>query len=215
MTHIDIKICGINDHTTLEDLKSQSIDYIGFVIYPPSPRNVALEDLESLVNNAKDKGFKTVAVVVNPDDALLKKLDDYALDYVQFHGDETVEDLMRYKELYDFSIIKAFKIRSSDDIALAESFRDAADMYLFDAKAPKNATLPGGNGLSFDWNLLKARQFSKPWILSGGLNELNTEEALRITGALAVDVSSSIESAPGIKDLDKISSFVTTVKGIT
>ena len=122
---------------------------------------------------------------------------------------------MRYKELYDFSIIKAFKIRSSDDIALAESFRDAADMYLFDAKAPKNATLPGGNGLSFDWNLLKARQFSKPWILSGGLNELNTEEALRITGALAVDVSSSIESAPGIKDLDKISSFVTTVIGIT
>ena len=214
MSNIKVKICGITDKETLENLIKYSCDYIGFVFFEYSPRNISLSDAYDFIKYIKKNSqAKIAAVVVNPDDELVSNLCRAGFDYIQFHGDESVEMLEDIKEKYDISIIKAFKIRNADDIAIAESYKDVADMYLFDAKAPKDSIMPGGNGLSFDWHLLSDRKFSKPWFLSGGLNIGNVNEAVRVSGASMVDVSSSVESSPGKKDIVMIEKFIENAKG--
>ncbi|NBO19288.1 MAG: phosphoribosylanthranilate isomerase, partial [Proteobacteria bacterium] len=159
----------------------------------------------------------SVCVVVDPDDALLARVEqEFAPNYLQLHGKETVARVAEIRTHYpNVKIIKAFRIRNSDDVAMAHAYAHVADMFLFDARAPEApGMLPGGNGLAFDWELLKGRQFARPWLLSGGLNAENVADAVRITGASMVDVSSGVERGPGVKDASLIQAFANAVKGL-
>jgi phosphoribosylanthranilate isomerase len=204
-----IKICGL---TTAEAIEAANdADYLGFIFFPQSPRNLAPKQAARLAAMAQ-KPF--VAVTVAPDDLLLESIfSTLKPDYLQLHGSESPARVKAIKAKYDVPIIKAFSVRNSDDIAAAHEFEEVSDILLFDAKAPKGG-LPGGNGLSFDWRLLSGRQFQKPWFLSGGINADNVEEAMRISGARMVDVSSSLESAPGMKDPALVRAFIQKVKSL-
>jgi len=204
---IQVKICGLADEHAVEAVIAAGADYAGFVYFPASPRHITFEraaELKSLLPSS----VHSVSVIVDPNDALLTQVKTVLKpDYVQLHGKETPERVQAIKKIFPgIKIIKAISVRSGDDIAQAVSY-EAADMLMFDAKPPTNM-LPGGNALSFDWALLKGRQFSKPWFLSGGLNANNVAEAIRISGTKMADVSSGVESAPGVKDAVLIEAFV-------
>lgn len=204
------KICGITREDAVHAVNNAKADYAGFVYFPASPRHLKLERAAELKSKLSP-AVKTVSVLVDPDDALLAQVSSILKpDYIQLHGKETPQRLQQIRSLYPrMKIIKGISVRTSDDVARSMPFSDAADMFLFDAKPPEAPNmLPGGNGLSFDWNLLSGRQFSKPWMLSGGLNAENVAEAIRLSGAQMVDVSSSVESAPGVKDPALIEQFV-------
>ncbi|NDF11233.1 MAG: phosphoribosylanthranilate isomerase [Proteobacteria bacterium] len=157
-------------------------------------------------------GIKKVAVMVDPTDAQIRDiLAVFRPDYIQLHGSETPERVRDIRASFSIPIIKAFKVRSADDVSEWGKYSKVADMMLFDARAPESA-LPGGNGLAFDWNLIKNRRITSPWLLSGGLNATNVAEAIRVSGAKMVDVSSSIESSPGVKDPALIKEFIEAVK---
>ncbi len=196
-----IKICGLCDETSIEAANQLALDFVGFVYFPASPRHLPLTRAGAL-KSLLDKRIASVSVLVNPDMALIDEvMATLTPDYLQLHGKETAADISAIKARYpDLRIIKSFSIRSSDDVAAAMHFTATADMLLFDAKPPAAALLPGGNGLSFDWALLKNRSFSLPWMLSGGLNEANVADAIRASNARMIDVSSGVESAPGVKD---------------
>ncbi len=208
---IKIKICGVTTFDAVRSAVQSGADYIGFVFYPKSPRNLDPKIANGLGKHVP-KNIKKVAVVVdatNDDiDAILKY---FMPDILQCHGNETIERIKEIKEKYKLPVIKAIAVRSSDNISKGSTYAAVADMILFDAKAPPTK-MPGGNGLVFDWTLLKEREFDVPWFLSGGLNIQNVTEALRITQAPGVDVSSSLESEPGIKDPELISLFIKKVK---
>lgn len=211
-----IKLCGLTDRAAIEAVTAAKADYAGFVYFPKSPRHLSLDDAATL-KSLLPSSVLSVSVLVDPDDTLLaevdKKLKPSAL---QLHGKETPERLQAIRNAYPhYTLIKAISVRQSDDVAQAARFADSADMFLFDAKPPELPTmLPGGNGLSFDWALLKNRQFSKPWFLSGGLSADNVAQAMRQSGAQMIDVSSSIESAPGVKAPKLIEEFVKSVKKV-
>lgn len=204
-----IKICGLNSESAVQTVTAAKADYAGFVFFPRSPRHVTLEraaELKALLPAT----IQSVSVLVDPDDALIAQVQSILKpDYIQLHGKETPERVAAIKNT-GAKIIKAISVRSGDDVAQAGRYA-AADMLMFDAKAPEDA-LPGGNGLSFDWVLLKGREFAKPWFLSGGLNPDNVAQALGATGARQVDVSSGVESAPGVKDATLIEQFVKAVR---
>jgi len=207
-----VKICGLTTPEAVEAAATSGADYLGFIFYPPSPRHVTPERAAELA--ALAPSLPAVAVTVDADDATLEGiLRGFAPAYFQLHGNETPARLRDIKTRFGLPVIKAFAVRTGDDIASAHAYEAHADFLLFDARAPKG--LPGGNGLAFDWRLLSAREFGKPWFLSGGLNADNVEEALRIGGAPMVDVSSSVESAPGVKDPARVRAFITKVKSIT
>lgn len=202
-----VKICGLNSIQAVQAVVAQNADYAGFVFFPRSPRHLALEEaahLKSLLPST----IQSVSVLVDPDDTVLAKVKQVLdPDYVQLHGKESPARVAEIKKNFpELKLIKAIAVRNGDDVAQAAGYM-AADMLLFDAKAPEDA-LPGGNGMSFDWVLLKDRDFSKPWFLSGGLNAANVAEALVATGASAVDVSSGVESSPGVKDGALIEQFM-------
>lgn len=206
-----IKFCGLKDEVSLRTAVDAGAAYVGFVFFPASPRHLPL--LEAAQLKARlPAHIKTVSVLVDADDTLLadvKAILDPA--YVQLHGKETPERVRAIRALMPGTkIIKALRVRSGDDVAQAHAFSDVADMLLFDAKAPEGM-LPGGNGLSFDWALLRGREFALPWMLSGGLNPDNVAQAIAQTGAAMVDVSSGVESAPGVKDAGLIRAFAESV----
>ncbi len=203
-----VKICGL---TTAAGVAAASgADYLGFIFFPASPRNLMPAQAAGL---AKGVSQPTVAVMVDPDDTLLDTIfAEFKPHYIQLHGNESPARVAQIKSAFKTPVIKAFKIRTGDDVAKAHAYEKAADMLMFDAKAPEG--LPGGNGLSFDWKLLAGRSFGRPWFLSGGLNADNVEEALRISGAAMVDVSSSVESEPGVKDPALVRGFIEQVKRI-
>ncbi len=209
---VKVKICGITTGEAAKTAKEAGAEYLGFIFYPRSPRNIAPKQACVLAKGVE--GSNTVAVMVNPKDedinALLK---EFTPDFLQLHGNESPERIKEIKKLFSLSIIKALPVRSSDDVAIASRYSEVANMLLFDAKIPE-APLPGGNGLRFDWNLLKNREFGLPWMLSGGLNAENVVEAVAITGAGIVDVSSSLEIEPGKKEPRLIREFLTAVKRI-
>lgn len=154
-------------------------------------------------------GICKVALVVNPDDAQLQELiNTVAVDMIQLHGSESPERVIQVRKLTGLPVMKAIGIADEDDLAALDVYQRVADQILVDAKPARNAALPGGNGLSFDWTLLQGRRWTKPWMLAGGLTPLNVAEAVERTGAQQVDVSSGVESAPGIKDADLIRDFV-------
>ncbi len=204
-----VKICGLSNPNTMQAALDQGADMVGLVFFAKSPRNVSLAQAVKLADQARGKA-KIVALVVDADDALLQSIKgDLRADYIQAHGNETSHRISQIKKLTHIPVIKAIRVETAADVASAEAFKSVANLILFDAKAPKGL-LPGGNGLSFDWTLLADVKY--PYMLSGGLTPDNVAEALRITHASIVDVSSGVESSPGIKDAELIAKFIKAAK---
>jgi phosphoribosylanthranilate isomerase len=213
---IDIKICGINSRAALSAAADNGATYIGLIFYPPSPRAVTVEQAAALAAVAP-RALVKVGLLVNADDATIAGiLARVPLDLLQLHGDETPGRVAEIRAHFGRPVMKAVKIANADDVAGAEAYSGVADRLLFDAKPPKGmtGTLPGGNAISFDWHLLAGRRWSRPWMLSGGLNVGNLAEAVRISGAPAIDVSSGVEDRPGVKSPDKIRAFLKAAKAL-
>ena len=211
---LTVKICGMNSQTAVDAAIASGVDYLGFVFFPPSPRSLTPEFASSLMEE-RSNDFKVVAVVVNPSDKLLEEITNHlAPDIFQLHGSETAEDIENIKQKFNTKIIKAIKISEREDFEEVSKFDKIADFLLFDAAAPVNTThsLPGGNGISFNWNWLNNVSLATPWFLSGGLNINNINEAVQTTGATAVDISSGVEDKAGIKNTQKIIEFMNTVR---
>jgi phosphoribosylanthranilate isomerase len=202
------KICGLSTAEAVATAARHGARYVGFVFYPPSRRNVTPE-LAAALAAVVPAGIVKVGVFVDADDASLAEVLERApLDLLQFHGQETPERIAAVKRRFGKPVMKAIPVSAESDLARAPRYYGAADWLMFDAKPPKNANLPGGNGLAFDWELLGGRRWPVPWMLSGGLSADNLAQAVRTTHAVAVDVSSGVERAPGIKDPDKIAAFL-------
>jgi len=211
---IEVKICGINAPAALAAAAEGGADYIGFVFYPASPRAVTPAVAASLAAAAPAR-LRKVALSVDADDALLREILETApIDLLQLHGRESVERVAEIRARFGVPVMKVLKIAGAEDVAAAAAYEPVADRLLFDAKPPKDmaGALPGGNALAFDWQLLAGRSWSLPWMLSGGLTAENVAEALRISGARAVDVSSGVEDRPGVKNPDKIRAFIAAAK---
>jgi len=211
---VKVKICGLKTAEALGAAVAAGADFAGFVFYPPSPRALSPDEARAL--GARTPGpVAKVALVVDGDDDLLASIADALKpDYFQAHGAETPERIRAMRDRFAIPVIKAIKVRDADDLVNAARFRDVAEMILYDARAPDDepGLLPGCNGVPFDWNLLGAANQPRPYMLSGGLDAGNVTRALAITGAAIVDVSSGVESAPGVKDTGKIAQFVAAVR---
>jgi phosphoribosylanthranilate isomerase len=199
-----VKICGLKTKEAV--LAAKDADYFGFIFFPPSPRNVTAE----IAENIRQYGdAEAVAVTVDPTDSFLQDIfSRFRPDYIQLHGSETPERVKEIKKKFFLPVIKALKIKTPADIDKAAAYEMVADLLMFDAGA-------GGSGTSFDWNLLKGKVFKKPYFLSGGINKGNVENALRITDAKMLDISSGLESSPGNKDPEMIAEFIKQVKSIS
>ncbi len=209
---VKVKICGITDKISLESAINNGADYIGFVLFDKSPRNLTIVQIKELFSYIPHSIKKVIVVVNKKEEELFAIIEQVRPDYIQLHGDENLEYISKIKNKFkDLGIIKAIKVRNADDIAQGLKYEKVVDMLLFDAKADKSL-LPGGNGLSFDWQLLRNRVISVPWFLSGGLNLQNIQDAISITGANMIDVSSSLEFAPGKKDPELIKLFMKKVR---
>ena len=203
-----IKICGLTTPDTLAAALDAGADFVGAVVFPKSPRHIAPDAAARLFERARGRA-KIVAVTVDADDALLAEIArTLKPDLIQLHGSETPARAERVRAVTGAGVIKALPIRHGDDFAGADEWDYHADHLMFDAKPPAGSALPGGVGHSFDWTLLADRVFRHPWFLAGGLDPDNVAGALRITGAPMVDVSSGVESAPGVKDAGRIAAFI-------
>lgn len=209
---VAIKICGLSTEDTLEAALEAGADVVGFVSFPKSPRHVEPDRLATLA--AKVAGRAKIALLtVDADDALLTALLAVSAPHIlQLHGAETPERVADLKARFGREMWKAVAVSEADDLARAEAYWSAADRVLFDAKPPKGSALPGGNGVTFDWDLLAGLDPGRPFVLSGGLTPGNVGEALRVTRAPVLDVSSGVESAPGVKDRERIAAFVQAVR---
>jgi phosphoribosylanthranilate isomerase len=203
-----IKICGLSTAQTLDAALAAGADMVGFVFFEKSPRFVGLDHARELGEQARGIA-KIVALSVDPSDRMLAAIvRALAPDFLQLHGSESPERVAEIRRLLEIQTIKAIGVEGAEDLARASAYADTADWLLIDAKPPKGAILPGGNGVAFDWSLARAFTPSKPWLLSGGLTADNVAEAIALSGARAVDVSSGVESAPGVKDVGKVTAFV-------
>ncbi len=210
---VQAKICGINTPDALQAAIDGGTSYIGLVFYPPSPRAVTGIEAATLAAMVPDSVKKVGLFVDIEDDLLNSILNQVPLDMLQLHGKEPPERIAAIKNATGLPAMKAIHIEKAEDFSNIDHYRDIADQILFDAKAPKDLknALPGGNAISFDWSLFANHPWQDNWMLSGGLNADNIAEAVRISGARAVDVSSGVESAPGRKDSKLITEFLETV----
>lgn len=207
-----VKICGLMAPEAVDAAVAAGAGMVGFVFFPPSPRSLDVAEAVRLTSRVPS-GVTRVALSVDADDALLDAIAAGAgIDMMQFHGKEPPERVAEVRERYSLPVMKAVAIAGPDDVARARAYEDVADRLMFDAKPPKHATRPGGNALAFDWQLIAGEAWTKPWVLAGGLTADNVAEAIRVSGAEAVDVSSGVEDAPGVKNLDKIAAFVTAAR---
>jgi phosphoribosylanthranilate isomerase len=207
---LQAKICGINSRRALDAAIAGGAAFVGFVFYPRSPRVLTPAAAAELAA-AVPPGIRKVALVVDEPDARLSEiLAALSIDMLQLHGKETPARVGDIKKRFGLPVMKAISIGAAADLAIAKDYLDVADWLLFDAKPPPQMTdaLPGGNALSFDWQLLAGGTWPLPWMLSGGLNEGNLAEAVRISGAGVVDVSSGVEDKPGLKSPAKIAAFL-------
>ncbi|MHC2623418.1 phosphoribosylanthranilate isomerase [Bradyrhizobium huanghuaihaiense] len=203
-----VKICGLSTRETLQTALDAGADMVGFVFFPPSPRHLSLELGRDLGRQVKQRALK-VALTVDADDATLDNImDALSPDIFQLHGKESVARLRDIKQKYGRPVMKAVPVATAADLAVLPGYAAVADRILFDARAPKDATRPGGLGAPFDWHLLENLDLKLPYMVSGGLHADNVAEALRVTGAGGVDVSSGVESAPGVKDPEMIKAFI-------
>lgn len=208
---LSVKICGINSRAALEAAVNNGARYVGFVFYPPSPRALEPEDAGLLAALVPPHILK-VGVFVDPDPVMIDDtLLHVPLDLLQLHGGESPRNMDELRQTFRLPLIKAIKVAEAADLAQARAFEGHADYLLFDAKPPANqeGLLPGGNALSFDWRLLAGQNWTTPWFLSGGLHAGNLAQAVGLSGATMVDVSSGVEVRPGLKDSDKIAAFLT------
>jgi phosphoribosylanthranilate isomerase len=203
------KICGLSSEAAVAAAVEGGAAYLGFVFYPPSPRAVSPQRAAELCA-AVPSGVRRVGLFVDAeDDAIRAVLDAAPIDILQFHGHESPDRVADVKRRFDRPVMKAIAVAAPEDVLAAARYEAVADMLLFDAKPPRRAdALPGGNGLAFDWHLIAGGQWRRPWMLSGGLTAGLLAEAVRISGAAAVDVSSGVERRPGDKDPDKIREFL-------
>ena len=208
MGQVRVKICGLRTKADVTACAAAGAAYIGLNFFPPSPRFLTLDQGRELALFASD-GLAKVALVVDADDALLDAIvDAMPLDMLQLHGKESPDRVAALRTRYGLPVMKVVGVSSEGDLAALMEYSLVADQLLVDAKAPKDATLPGGNGLSFDWRLVAQRRWLRPWMLAGGLTAHNVAEAVRLTNVRQVDVASGVESASGVKDSAKIAAFV-------
>jgi len=212
---VQVKICGLSEPESLRAAVTGGARYVGFVFYPASPRYVSpamAAELARLVPT----GVRTVGLFVDPDDDFLEHvISQVPFDLIQLHGKETPRRIAEVKATFNIPVMKAIKVGGPEDLNAALEVAEVADRLLFDAKPPaKVSALPGGNGIAFDWTLLAGRTWPRPWMLSGGLNAANAAEAVRVTGAQALDVSSGVEDRPGHKDPTLVRAFLDTVAAL-
>lgn len=203
-----VKLCGLTEPEAVELAVAEGASFLGFVLYPPSPRFVPPERLAELVERA-GPGVRTVGVTVDPTDAFLEHVLGLApLDLLQLHGAETPERVAEIGLRTGCRVMKAIRVGEAADLEVVPSFLEAADLLLFDARPPRDAAWPGGHGLPFDWRLLEGLDLPLPWALAGGLDAGNLEAALSLLGPPIVDASSGLERAPGVKDPAKVRAFM-------
>lgn len=203
-----VKICGLSTRETLDAALAAGADMVGFVFFAPSPRHLSLEAARELGRQAKGRAAK-VALSVDADDATLENIvETLQPDLLQLHGKESIARVRDIKAKFKLPVMKAIAIETAEDLAALPGYAGVADRILFDARAPKGATRPGGLGAVFDWHLLGKLDLALPFMVSGGLDAGNVAEAVRVTRAGGVDVSSGVESSPGIKDPDMIRNFI-------
>lgn len=203
----DIKICGLKTAEAIDLAVARGANHIGFIFFEKSPRNIDALTAASLADRVRGRA-KIVAVTVNADNEELEEIIAYLKpDILQLHGAETPERVLNVKAMFGLPVIKAVSVRTREDLRTLSAYEGLADRFLLDAKAPQGSDLPGGNGVSFDWTILSALDGNVDYMLSGGLNAENAGEALTLTGARGLDLSSGVESAPGVKDPAKINAF--------
>ena len=214
MMTVEVKICGLKTPAAMQAALDAGADYVGLVFFEKSPRNVSIELAAELADLASERA-KVVVLLVDPGDGMVDRIMPYiAPDILQLHGSETPARVAEIKRRTGATIMKVIKVETAADAASALDYAGIADLILFDAKAPKDAILPGGNGLTFDWRVLDDVKAKVPYMLSGGLTPGNVAEAIRRTGATRVDVSSGVELAPGEKDADLIRAFIAASKAV-
>jgi phosphoribosylanthranilate isomerase len=203
-----VKICGLSTRETLDVALDAGADMVGFVFFPPSPRHLSLETARDLGRQVKRRASK-VALTVDADDATLANIvEALQHDILQLHGSETVARLRDIKQKFGLPVMKALAVETPADLAALPGYAAIADRILFDARAPRDATRPGGLGAVFDWRVLENLDLKLPFMVSGGLHAENVAEAVRVTRAGGVDVSSGVEGTPGIKDPGMIRAFI-------
>jgi phosphoribosylanthranilate isomerase len=211
MSRVDIKICGLSTLEAIDAALKGGASHVGLNFFPKSPRYVSPDQAEALSRQIPS-AVKSVGIFVDPDDAVIEAAAMRAgLDVIQLHGKETPERAAQLKARTGLEIWKVISVKTAADLATGSAYAAVADFLLYDAKTPDGAALPGGMGMRFDWTLLAGHKPVLPWGLSGGLDPDNVAEAIRLTGAPLVDVSSGVESAPGVKDVDKIAAFCKAV----
>lgn len=208
MGNVRVKICGLRTEADVAAVAAAGAAYAGFVFFERSPRHLTV-DAAARLALAAPAGLAKVALVVDAEDAVLDAIvEGVALDMLQLHGHESPDRVAEVRARYGLPVMKAVGVADEGDLAALFDYSTVADQILIDAKPPKGAALPGGNGLAFDWRLVAQRRWLRPWMLAGGLTAENVAEAVRLTNARQVDVSSGVESAPGQKDAAKIAAFV-------
>lgn len=208
----DAKICGIKTEAALDAAIAGGARFIGLVFHDKSPRNLDRATAAALADRARGR-VDIVALTVNASDEMLYGLQaSVRPDWIQLHGAESPARVAEARRFASKGIIKALGIATREDLAQAAAYKPVADMLMFDAKPPKGAQNPGGNALAFDWGILAGQRFSRPWLLAGGLNPKNVAEAIVASGADLVDVSSGVESAPGLKDPERIAAFLAAAR---
>ena len=209
-----VKICGLSTRETLDVALDAGADMVGFVFFPPSPRHLSLETARDLGKHARRRALK-VALTVDADDATLANIvEALQPDMLQLHGKETVARLRDIKRKFALQVMKVIAVENASDLASLPGYAAVADRILFDARAPKEATRPGGLGAVFDWHVLENLDLKLPFMVSGGLNAENVAEAVRVTRAGGVDVSSGVERTPGVKDPEMIRSFIRAARAV-
>ena len=207
---IEIKLCGLKEPSHIEIAFNLGIKYVGLVLYKKSPRYLNTETVRSLISNSPP-GIKKVGLVVDPTNDFLDTISDIDLDMLQLHGSETLDRVREIKSKVNLSLIKAVGVKDKKDLELVEKYAEIADQILIDAK-PNGNSLPGGNGIKFDWKILEDINWEFPWFLAGGLNESNIDDALFATNAKKVDLSSGVEDSNGKKSIVKITNFVKKIR---
>ena len=213
---LEVKICGLDRPESVAAATAAGADYTGFVFYPRSPRNLSPDRAAELIRLVPE-GVVRVGLFVDPSDEQIDSvLEAASLDLLQLHGGETPDRAGEIKDRTGLPVMKVISVAGAADLERADDFRDIADRFLFDAKPPTDMTdaLPGGNALMFDWQLLSERRIDAPWMLAGGLTDQNVAQAIQISGAGAVDVSSGVEDRPGVKNVEKIQRFIGAVRSV-